>query len=32
MSTSFKLNTLKGRLAEQLIQDLFVNNGYNVFN
>jgi len=32
MSTNFNLNTLKGRLAEQLIQDLFINNGYNVFN
>ncbi len=28
----FHLNTLKGRMAEQLIQDLFSRNGYNVFN
>jgi hypothetical protein len=28
----FNLNTLKGRMAEQLIQDLFNRNGYNVFN
>ncbi len=25
MSSNFNLNTLKGRLAEQLIQDLFIN-------
>ena len=25
MSTNFNLNTLNGRLAEQLIQDLFIN-------
>lgn len=31
MNTS-NLNMLKGRIAEQLIQDLFVNCGYNVFN
>jgi hypothetical protein len=30
--TPFNLNTLKGRIAEQLIQDLFINCGYNVFN
>jgi hypothetical protein len=32
MSTHFPLNSLKGRLAEHLVQDLFVSNGYNVFN
>jgi hypothetical protein len=32
VTTPFHLNTLKGRLAELLVQDLFVNNGYNVFN
>ena len=32
MPTLFNLNTLKGRIAEQLIQDLFINCGYNVFN
>ncbi len=32
MPTHFNLNTLKGRIAEQLIQDLFINCGYNVFN
>jgi hypothetical protein len=32
MSSEFPLNSLKGRLAEHLVQDLFVNNGYNVFN
>ncbi|MCO5267041.1 MAG: hypothetical protein M9948_14345 [Lentimicrobium sp.] len=32
MSDSFSLNTLKGRLAEHLVQDLFSMNGYNVFN
>ncbi len=32
MPTPFNLNTLKGRIAEQLIQDLFINCGYNVFN
>lgn len=31
-SNQFNLNTLKGRMAEQLIQDLFSRNGYNVFN
>lgn len=28
----FNLNSLKGRMAEQLIQDLFGRNNYNVFN
>ena len=28
----FNLNILKGRMAEQLIQDLFSRNSYNVFN
>lgn len=32
MSNLFPLNSLKGRLAEHLVQDLFVSNGYNVFN
>ncbi len=32
METQFHLNSLKGRIAEQLIQDLFINNHYNVFN
>lgn len=32
MSSTFNLNTLKGRIAEQLIQDLFQQSGYNVFN
>lgn len=32
MSNSFNLNTLKGRIAEQLIQDLFQQSNYNVFN
>lgn len=32
MSNQFNLNTLKGRIAEQLIQDLFQQSGYNVFN
>ena len=31
-TNSFNLNTLKGRLAEHLVQDLFINSGYNVFN
>jgi hypothetical protein len=31
-SPSFNLNTLKGRMAEHLIQDLFIQSGYNVFN
>lgn len=29
---TFNLNSLKGRIAEQLIQDLFQQSGYNVFN
>ena len=32
MNPSFNLNTLKGRMAEHLIQDLFIQSGYNVFN
>jgi hypothetical protein len=32
MPSKFNLNTLKGRMAEQLVQDLFLNSGYNVFN
>lgn len=32
MKTTFNLNTLKGRMAEHLIQDLFIHCGYNVFN
>ncbi len=32
MPPPFHLNSLKGRLAEQLVQDLFIMNGYNVFN
>lgn len=32
MSTQFPLNALKGRLAEHLVQDLFAQNGYNVFS
>lgn len=32
MSANFPLNSLKGRLAEHLVQDLFAQNGYNVFN
>ncbi|MEO0311309.1 MAG: hypothetical protein RIQ89_966 [Bacteroidota bacterium] len=31
-SKNFNLNVLKGRLAEQLVQDLFANSGYNIFN
>ncbi|MBE0637320.1 MAG: hypothetical protein IH598_02225 [Bacteroidales bacterium] len=31
-ANNFNLNILKGRMAEQLIQDLFSQNGYNVFN
>jgi hypothetical protein len=30
--SNFNLNKLKGRIAEQLIQDLFQQSGYNVFN
>ncbi len=29
---SFNLNSLKGRLAEQLVQDLFLQSDYNIFN
>lgn len=29
---SYNLNSLKGRIAEQIIQDLFICNKYNVFN
>lgn len=29
---TFPLNALKGRMAEHLIQDLFIQSGYNVFN
>jgi len=32
MSSDFPLNSIMGRLAEYLIQDLFTRNGYNVFN
>jgi hypothetical protein len=28
----FLLNSLKGRMAEHLVQDLFIQSGYNVFN
>ena len=28
----YNLNSLKGRMAEQLVQDLFSRNDYNVFN
>ncbi len=31
-SNHFNLNSLKGRIAEQLVQDLFQQSGYNVFN
>ncbi|MBK9477803.1 MAG: hypothetical protein IPO70_11605 [Bacteroidetes bacterium] len=31
-NSSFNINTLKGRIAEHLIQDLFIYSGYNVFN
>ncbi len=31
-NNNFNLNSLKGRMAEQLIQDLFLQSGYNVFN
>lgn len=30
--SSFPLNSLKGRMAEHLVQDLFIQSGYNVFN
>ncbi len=32
MPAKFNIDTLKGRMAENLIQDLFINSGYNVFN
>ncbi len=32
MKSNFNLNSLKGRIAEQLMQDLFQQSGYNVFN
>lgn len=32
MPNNFNLNTLKGRMAEHLVQDLFIQSGYNVFN
>ncbi|HPI30301.1 MAG TPA: hypothetical protein PLS26_07210 [Bacteroidales bacterium] len=32
MKSNFNLNTLKGRMAEQIIKDLFQQSGYNVFN
>ena len=32
MSKQFNLNSLKGRIAEQLVQDLFQQSNYNVFN
>lgn len=31
-NSSFNINSLKGRIAEHLIQDLFIHSGYNVFN
>jgi hypothetical protein len=30
--SNFNLNSLKGRIAEQVVQDLFQQSGYNVFN
>jgi hypothetical protein len=30
--SKFNLNSLKGRIAEQIVQDLFQQSGYNVFN
>lgn len=30
--SKFNINSLKGRIAENLIQDLFINSGYNIFN
>lgn len=30
--SNFNLNKLKGRIAEQIIQDLFINSDYNIFN
>ena len=32
MEINYNLNFLKGRIAEHLIKDLFINNGYKVFN
>lgn len=32
MKPNFNLNTLKGRIAEHIIQDLFNQSDYNVFN
>ena len=32
MTSATNLNFLKGRMAEHLVQDLFVNCNYNVFN
>lgn len=31
-NSTFNINSLKGRIAEHLIQDLFIHSGYNVFN
>jgi len=31
-ASTFNLNSLKGRLAEHLVKDLFAQNGYNVFS
>lgn len=31
-NSNFPLNSLKGRMAEHLVQDLFIQSGYNVFN
>ena len=30
--SNFNLNSLKGRIAEHLVQDLFQQSAYNVFN
>ncbi len=30
--SKFNINILKGRMAENLVQDLFINSGYNIFN
>lgn len=30
--TNFHLNSFKGRMAEQLMQELFIQSNYNVFN
>jgi hypothetical protein len=32
MKPNFNLNILKGRMAEQMIQDIFLQSNYNVFN